>query len=358
MQDDDEREEAAERGEVASTWPRARYGDVEDLLVELTEGDPRSVAGRFKKLRLLSFPDAVKLGTGNRVEYDLPRVLALCTAFEVNALLVPQSNAVSIVQSVWPEIVRGMIAGAAELGVLPRPKHMPAGISAVVAILPDGFASEGQLQATAANVPIETLRNGGSGLVAELRLNCARLVELVVPRLQRSRDGAAGASVAFGDLDLGFGWDAGRIPHRASVSDLFSGTSFLDRGPYLERAAAFLKIAKALPRINEQAPEDAEASQIRPRSRQAAQNLLDYLGRPSPIDAWKGEIGTTDGRPRLKHYLAAVGDAVGLTPPTQWPGTMLGTTGASPSARAKALVRKALRVEAEKRAGNKKDGAS
>lgn len=330
---------------VASMWPRMRYGDLEDVLVELTGGDHRSVVGRFKKLRLMPFPDAIRLGTGNRVEYDLPRVMALCTAFELNALLVPQSNAVGIVQSVWPEIVRGILAGAVERGILPRPASMPAGLSAVVAILPDGFASGSQAQATAANLPSQTRHDGEPGMVAELRLDCGRLVELVAPRLESSSGDAAGASAAFGDLDLSFGWGAGQVPHRASVRDLFSGSSFLDRGPYLERAAAFLKIAGKLPEVDDGSPQSST------RARKAAQNLLDYLGRPSPIDAWKGEIGTRDGRPRLKHYLAAVGDRAGLAPPMQLPATILGTTGASPSARATALVRKALRIEAEKRAG-------
>jgi hypothetical protein len=325
---------------TASTWPNMRYGDLEHVLIELTGGDKRSVLGRFRNLRQLPFPDAIKTGTGNHVEYDLPRVLAFCAVYSVNALLVPQAHSVALVRETWPELVRGFIAGAVEMGIADLPREMPKDISAVVSILPDGFAQQGQAANTAANLPLMTR----GGAVADLRIDCAALMAIIAPWLSRAAT-EDGASSAFRDLDRSFGWSTGFVPHRASVADMFAGSSFLDRGPYLERAAAFLSIAATLPTQDDQPPG-------RRRSVEAAQNLLDYLGRPVPIDEWKGEIGSEDGQPRLKHFIAAVGAAVRLTPPNRWPETILATTGGAPAKEASALIEKAAAIERAKRAGH------
>lgn len=335
MQRDEDNAAQPDRGaDAASAWPSMRYGDLEELLVELTGGDKRSVLGRFRNLRQLPFPDAIKIGTGNHVEYDLPRVLAFCAAYEINALLVPQSHAVTLVRDTWPELVRGLIAGAVELGIAERPKEMPKDISPVVSLLPDGFGPQDGSANTAANLP---LTGEQPGAVAELRIDCAALMAIVAPQLNRAAD-ADGSVRAFRDLDRSFGWSRGSVPRRASVADMFAGSSFLDRGPYLERAAAFLRIAATLPTKPDERP-------TRRRSVQAAQNLLDYLARPVPIDEWKGEIGTEEGRPRLKHFLAAVGSAVSLQPPIRWPETILASTGGSPSGKAAALIDKAAAIE-------------
>ncbi len=326
---------------TASAWPSMRYGELEQLLVELTGGDKRSVLGRFRNLRQLPFPDAIKIGTGNHVEYDLPRVLAFCAVYEINALLIPQSHAVALVRDSWPELVRGFIAGAVDLGIAERPREMPDDISALVSILPDGFAPEDQAANTAASLALTTAPDG---TVAELRVDCAALMTLVARRLKRAA-GSSDSVLAFRDLDQSFGWSLGSVPHRASVADMFSGTSFLDRGPYLERAAAFLRIAATLPTTDDKRP-------ARGRSVRAAQNLLDYLARPVPIDEWKGEIGTEDGRPRLKHFLAAVGMAAGLTPPIPWPETILATAGGSPSMAATEFIERAATIERAKKAGH------
>ena len=327
-----------------------RYGDLEGLLVDLSGGEPRSVVGRFRNLRQIPFPDAIRAGTGNRVEYDLPRTLALCAVFEINALLMPQANAVAVVRDSWPELVRGFIAGAVELGTIPSPKSMPTGLSATVSILPDGFAPEGHPSATAANVHWGP-DTSGVDTASDVRVDCAGLMATIVPKLTLSSGDADGAVTAFDDLDRSFGWSKGSVPHRATAADLFTGSSFLDRGPYLDRAAAFLRVTATLPD-----PED-KATPARRRSRQAAQNLLDYLGRPAPIDEWMGEIGTEAGRPRLKHYLAAIGVTAGLTPPVRWPETILATTGTA-SESAAALIEKALRVEQAARAERKRTVAS
>lgn len=323
----------------ASTWPSMRYGDLEHLLVELTGGDRRSVVGRFRNLRQMPYPDAIKTGTGNHVEYDLPRVLAFCAAFAINALLIPQSHAVRMVRDIWPELVRGFIAGAVELGAAKRPRYMPPAMSAVVSIIPDGFAPEGHTAATAANLPSS---HGGS-IVAHLRVDCGMLMAVVAPHLARAA-GANGSADAFDDLDRSFGWSSGSVPLRASAADMFAGASFLDRGPYLERADAFLRIVSTLPTKDDPRP-------ARRHSIQSAQNLLDYLGRPSPIDEWKGEIGTEDGRPRLKHFLASVGTTAGLIPPVTWPETILATTGGSASEKAAMLIHRAFAIEKAKKAG-------
>lgn len=326
---------------VASSWPDLRYGNLEDLLVELSGGDKRSVAGRFRNLRQMPFPDAIRTGTGNRVEYDLPRVLALSAVFEVNALLVPQAHAVAVVQGVWPELVRGFIAAAVGMGILQKPGSMPSGLSATVSILPDGFSSAVPPTMTASNIA------GGPARIeaqeaADLRVDCAGLMARLAPAIERS-SGRPGAARAFGDLDRTFGWSVGSVPHRAAAAELVAGSSFLDRGPYLERADAFLRICEALP------DRDDDDVPVRRRDRQAAQNLLDYLCRPSPIDAWKAEIGTDEGRPRLKHLLTAVGVAAGLKPIVLFPSTLHSTAGADPERQAQVMVKEALRLEDEHR---------
>lgn len=323
-----------------------RYGDLEDLLVGLIGGEQSSVLGRFRNLRQMPFPDAIRTGTGTRVEYDLPRVLAFCATFEINALLIPQSQAVAAVQGVWPELVRGFIAGAVELGIVPKPDGMPSDVSAIVSILPDSFAPDGHPAATAANLRIAAERPREQDDVAYLRIDCARLMALILPRLEGAAKDRDGAPLAFGDLDRSFGWSKGLVPHRAAVADMFSGSSFLDRGPYLERASAFLRIAATLSKKGE------DPVPFRRRSRQAAQNLLDYLGRPSPIDEWKGEIGTEEGRPRLKHFLAEVGETAGLRARKEWPGTILATTADATSEKAAVLIERALALERERQTGS------
>lgn len=330
-----------QQANTASAWPNMRYGNLEHVLVEVTGGDKRSVLGRFRNLRQMPFPDAIKIGTGNHVDYDLPRVLAFCAVYGINALLVPQSHAVALVRETWPELVRGFIASAVEMGIAEQPREMPKNISAVVSILPDGFAPDDRAASTAANVPLTTQ---DEAVVADLRIDCAALMAIVAPRLGNGLD-EDGAASAFRDLDRSFGWTRGAVPHRATAADMFSGSNFLDRGPYLERAAAFLKIAATLPAKDDDGP-------ARRRSVQAAQNLLKYLARPVPIDEWKSDIGTEDGRPRLKHFIAAVGAAAGLTPPIRWPETILATTGGKPAEKAAALIGKAAAIESTKRAGN------
>lgn len=337
-------------GPAASSWPRMRFGALEDMLVELTGGEQQSVVGRFRKLRLMPFPDAISNGPGNRIEYDLARVLALCTAFELNALLIPQSHAVSIVRSTWPELVRGSIAAAVRLDILDRPEGMPPDMSSIVAIEIDGFARAGDPEATASNLTVRIAGAAQTGRTVAVRFDCAPLVASLAGPPDKKTGYADEVHAAFRDLERTFGWSVGPIPHRALVSELLAGTSFLDRGPYLERAAAFLRIATSL-----MAAREAEKP-VRARSHRAAQSLLDYLGRPSPIDQWKGEIGTEGGRPRLKHYLAAVGEMAGLKPKDRWPETILATTSAAPGEKAAALVDRILAAERDRQAPGDQGG--
>jgi hypothetical protein len=327
---------------VATSWPRMRYGELEDLLVEMTGGERTSVLARFRNLRQMPFPDAIRIGTGNRVEYDLPRILALCAAFELSALFIPQSSAVAIVRAVWPELVRGFVAAAVEAGLATRPKDMPSNLSSTVAVLIDGFAPAGTPGATASNLVLEPQGDVANAQVAGVRIECGILIALLARRLGQAVDYAEGARTAFHDLDRAFGWTPGSIPHRAAATDMDSGTSFLDIGPYIGRADAFLRIAATLKAPGDDGPAD------RARSRQAAQQLLDYFGNPSPIDVWKAELGTIEGAPRLKHLLAAVGKDVGLSH-VPYPDTILSSGRGSAAKQARALVEKASRLESERR---------
>lgn len=323
------------RDRAASGWPGLRYGELEKLLVAQTGGDQRSVLARFRNLRQMPFPDAIKTGTGNKVEYDLPRVLALSTVFELGAMTIPQSQAVAIVRDTWPELVRGLVAAAVELGHLDRPRGMPRDATAIVTILPDGFAPAGAPAATASWKSVDGKE--GHESVISLRVDCRASLARIVEHVPGSSDGRA-LALALADLDRTFGWSPGDVPHRGATRDLFAGASFLDRGPYLERAAALLRVAVV------QTGEKTPLAALRGRSMRSAQNLLDYLGKPSPVDVWKGEIGTEEGRPRLKHLLAAVAEDVGLEPVEKWPATITGTA-ISPAAQAAALIQRATAIE-------------
>ncbi|HEX4694445.1 hypothetical protein [Sphingomonas sp.] len=327
---------------VGTTWPDLRYGDLENLLVELSGGDKRSVLGRFRNLRQMPFPDAIRTGMGNRVGYNLPRVLALCSVFELNALFIPQSHAVAIVQDIWPELVRGFISAAVELGLAVRPEQMPHGLSATVSIIPDGFASAGQPSATASLLTMEAIVEPDEEATA-IRLDCAGLMALMAPTITAASRDPDEAAHAFAELNRNFGWSQRAIPQRASVAELLGGSNFLDQGPYLGRADAFLRLAASLIKARD------DEAQPRRRSRTAAQRLLDYLGRPAPIDEWKGEIGTEEGRPRVKHQLAAIGELAGLNVTTKWPDVIL-TASASPLEDASQTIASALKSEGAARA--------
>lgn len=313
------------------------YGELENRLADLGGTDGDAIRTRFRKLRLKPFLDDIQTGTGKRVRYDLPRSLAIMATFELNGLLFPQGQSVWMVERAWPEFCRAAIAGAVEAGILPRPRAMPASAGPLVTLFPDAFASGAQAEVLAARIGPDDMEAAGAPLVV---VDARRFVAALAPDAENP---PAGLSAALGRLELAFGWTAPALPGgvtRLSEFDRGGGT-FLERGPFFERATALLSApAKAF----------GEAS---PHTRARLQALLDYVLDPAPVDQWKGFVG--DERPtggpglRLRQLLSEFGSVRGLEPSKTWPGTVMTALEGDLAATAMDFVRRA--TDARRRAG-------
>lgn len=300
-------------------FPGLAYGATEGMLASLHETDAESIRSRFRKLRLRPFPDDIRSGTGIRVVYDLPRILALAAVFDLNRLYVPQGHAVEIVQSTWPEWCRAYLAAAVDIGTLPSLAEMPDHASSVIHLQPDAyggtcFSSNEPFAGAEARTRRE---DGADGAAPMISIDTSR----AVGRLTRATDlpAQAGLRAAFLGLDLSFGWTASDTPHRAGVEEMAYGRGFLDEGPYFDRADALLGATEL----------DFDQAQ-RPLSFRRLEALLSYLERPAPLDRWKAEIGSEEDRPRLKHLLVFFAESMGLRVMDSYPSTMkaLGVAGA------------------------------
>ena len=269
------------------------------ILADLQDTDVDAIRTRFRKLRLRSFPDDINPGTGLRVRYDLPRALAISTVFELNSLLIPQGSAIHLVELAWPEICRAAIAAGVAADVLPRPRAMPSAAGPVVVMMPNAFA----IGPPADAVPARIAKADESATAAPtIRLDLSRLVGML-----KAVDGG-GLPDAMDALERRFGWTEATLPRGRAKSVPRSGT-FLDEGPYLQRAAALL------------AADDEEFdADLSSASAARLQALLDYLLTPSPVDVWKGEIGESADGLRLKHLLSIYGEERKLKPSKVYPG--------------------------------------
>lgn len=273
------------------------YGTLSRMLAGLMASDEDAITSRFRKLRLRSFPDDFGDGTGNRVAYDLPRVLAFASVFGLNGLFIPQGHAVELVSRSWPELCRAAIAAAIGAGLVPAPRAMPSDAGQVAKILPLAFRDEPVVAAT--NRPGKIDLASPSISIDQSRV-VSRLVEVAE---------AAGCSRqlggAFAELERLFGWSP-----PVEIARLERTGSFLSEGPYVARAQALLEAPK----------EDFD--EARPDRRMRLQWLLDYLERPAPVDAWIAEGGTAENEARLKHLIHFWARDMGLKPRKEWLSTV------------------------------------
>lgn len=323
-------------GPPTSKWPTLRYGALERLLMALVGADAHTVTARFRKLRLRPFPDAIRSGTGNKVQYDLPRTAAIALVFVINGLRVPQGQAVDLVSANWPECVRGLLAAAAEAGLISRPAGMPAEAGPVLIIVPGGLdnGEEARGNAAARSYALHVKREGLSPADwgAAMVVDCRIIIDAIIAEGDLADD-KANMVQAFEDLDRTFGWRYGPTPLRIPVASMGAGASFLDEGPYFGRVRALFELVQSA---------DPE---IRSKWATAhAERLLCYLEHPAPIDAWKPEVGTDASRPRLRHIIDAWASLFGLTTPVTYPETLRGAVGEDPKMQAMMLVELAERI--------------
>ena len=260
------------------------YGQSEDLLVTLTAGKRAKIASRFRKLRPKFAADDLLTKTGNHVKYDLARVLSMGAIFTVNSLGIPQSHAVEIVVSNWPEIARACILTF---------RHPPAADVA---------------QATTLNLYIDALDEGvgeediiswgtthddDSGIPHAV-MDMAPILDAL--KAHGHRDDAR-LDAAFNSLEEEFGWGV-RSPDAVPLLPARIESEFFGTGPYFQRARALMSFAVG--------------STITSRQELRLQTFLDYLESPPPVDAWKQYIGADERAPRLVHILGARGAALGL----------------------------------------------
>lgn len=271
-----------------AAWAGLSYGATERLLADLHETSPESVRSRFRKLRLKPFPDEIRSGTGRRIVYDLPRILALAAVFDLNRLYVPQGRAVEMVETCWPEWCRAFIAAAVGQSLFPAPPYMPTGVSPSIRMLADAYRAEDGGPELLDILPGSITAGVRTG-VPMIVVDAGRTVALLAGVVAND----AALTAAFSDLERAFGWTPPSTPHRAAVAEMSRGRGFLDEGPFFGRATALLNGTSSVTN-----PDGGPISFAR------TQALIEYLEDPAPIDRWKAEIGEEEDRPRLGHLLS------------------------------------------------------
>ena len=294
--------------EKSAAWSGLGYGALESFLVTLTGGNPTSIRSRFRKLRLRPFPDDIQHGTGTRIVYDLPRVLAIAAVFELNRLYVPQGHAIAMVESAWPEWCRAFVAAGVEAGLVPRPLAMPQPAGPTIVIMADAM---GQGDAEGSSSILQEVHAVAGFSQVEADGTTPAIVVDTGPavRILSSAIGGGDAGPRMGDelgaafveLEQAFGWTGAIIPTRADVSTMARGRGFLDEGPFFGRAETLLRASL-----------DGFDSAVSPAGASRMQALVKYLEAPAPIDAWKREIGTGSTALRLKHLLNFSAQQIGL----------------------------------------------
>jgi hypothetical protein len=304
-----------------ASWRGLSYTALESLIIGLHSAQPQAVRARFRKLRLRPFPDDIRSGQGNRVDYDLSRTLAIIAVFEVNALHVPQGQAAAIVEATWPEWCRASIAAACGLGLITSPQDMPAWSAATVTMLPDAFMDAPTAVAAHASRSDVRLSEGGAPAIAVEVTRLVSALHSAVP------EGDADAlTCAFEDLERSHGWTRKTFPSRSELAQVARGRGFLEKGPYEDRARALLD-----------ATLDG-GGHVLLQHRGRLQAIADYLDEPAPVDAWKSVVGTDGGSARLGHLLQAWAVQIGLKPRKQFPEAVLATAGDEPDVRARTLL--------------------
>ena len=285
------------------------YGDFERLIAGLIGATPASVRTRFRKLRLQPFPDDIQSGTGVRVEYNLRRVLAIATVFQLNNLYVAQGYAASIVKSAWPEICRAFICAANDCGIISKVEDISSSAGPILEI------GCGSIRATAApHIDVAAVRDISVVRLAirpSIALDLNQLLQaLIVWAETQGGDALTKLVVEIHALKEDFGW---RYVSMSSANPpaIQTGSSFLEVGPYFDRALMFLE-----------ADEGSFDAKIDPPGLQRLQSLYDYLESPAPVDAPKAKIGLPEASTDLGSYLQYYARKMGLNTreeaPTSW----------------------------------------
>lgn len=285
------------------------YGELERLIANSLGTTPALVRSRFRKLRNRPFPDDIRSGTGVKVQYNLRRAIALATTFQLNNLYIPQGHAVGMVEAVWPELCRAFIFAANQIGLLSRLEGVPTGAGRFVEIGCAAVSAGEALSLDAATV--SDIDVGRLSIRPAIALDAGSFLEALASwaaeRGPLARDALIGELVA---LERDYGWCR---PRAASADFLVvaTNTSFLEDGPYLDRANILLEATPVM--------FDAKA---KPAARLRLQSIYDYLVCPAPVDAIKSDMRLSkDGAP-LSRYLHFYARDMGLdthgTLPESW----------------------------------------
>lgn len=266
------------------------YGALEGLLNTLLGTSGNVVVSRFRKLRPKFAADGLLTDTGNRVSYDLTRVVAICAVYQLNLLSVPQGQAVDVVVANWPEIARASLnARSNQLQQKKRKDPQNAAVRIYIDAMGPGEKSTSWASLS---------RDRAHGL-PHIVLDLSSVVAAISAEVGESDGLDGGLVAAFNELEETFGWaqvadqERPRLPQRGQ-SDFF-GT-----GPYFERARVLLAHDPG------QLLHHSEALRL--------QAYLDYLEEPAPIDSWKRFIGSEADEPRLVQILTTWGADLGLRP--------------------------------------------
>lgn len=258
------------------------YGELEAALAAMCAIEPAAVRARFRLLRLHVFPDAIREGAGSRVRYDLPRMLACAAVFALVDGRLPQRSAMELVRATWPEWCRAFLVAAVQDGLISPPEAMPNELLPVLRIMPDGWPNG----ATSLVVAVVGDVSMPTGLPVACRLVDCRAMQVALRGLAGDLSAFIGAAAS---LATRFGWAAASLPFRGDVRMMPPAGGFLDDGPYFARALALL--------------DACDRPHLSATLRWRLAQLMAYLERPAPIDAWKREIGRDGDRPRLHHLL-------------------------------------------------------
>lgn len=265
------------------------YGLLEDLLQDMLGCGYGVIGSRFRKLRPKLAADGLLTDTGNRVAYDLKRILAISAIFQLNALAIPQGHAVDIVVKNWVEFVRAYLQAQA-VTTLESSQHLQS--EANLYVYADALADSPEVVSWASLQSYDTART------SHLVVNCHGVVKLLACLGERLPDGNSRLSAGFEELRQEFGIATGATDNRALVRKPNERSLFSD-GPYFARARALLSVEPA---------NDQHSLTTR-----RLQSYLDYLENPAPVDRWKAHLGTKAEEPRLGHFLSAWGVEIGLS---------------------------------------------
>ena len=285
------------------------YGQLEHMLADLACMDPGMIRAQFRKLLLRPFPDDIRSGVGNRMRYDLLRILAFAAAFELTSLSIAQSHAVALVEAIWPELCRAVLASAVERGLIARPLEMEEEDGPILQL---GSGSVFVGRSLVVDVlAVKQLDLAALAVRPVIAIDARRTLDkLMLWAEAQGKEIVDDLSDALSTLGQMFGWTPLEV-YKGYSDDMPRGASFLNEGPYLTRAMAFLKTM----------PSDLDA-QLDPAARIRLQSIFGYLETPSPIDAWKTLLAARERTFGLRYELTCHARRMNLRVRTHYPTTV------------------------------------